>query len=256
MWRDESGQPFARGYSNGDRHRIAWPDLGLFEFGPGSLVVDAWLDDGAGEPQARDAIARVLQPVILQALGWQALHASALALSTGVVAFCGRSGSGKSTLAYALAQRGFRQFADDAVLLDVSSSVVTALPLPFRPRLRGPATDRFRSPSLREAPDRRAAARLRAVIVLSQQAALTSPRAELVPAVPAFSALLTHAHCFDPAPGPGSAKLVEDLLAVARLVPVTRLDYPPDLGRLDETLDAVLAATPGGQPARAMGVVP
>lgn len=238
LWRDDVGHVFARGYTAPGQHRIDWPGLGTFEFRPGSRSVTAWLDAGARPAEATDAVLRILQPMILQALGWQALHASASVLPDGVVGFCGRSHSGKSTLAYAMAAKAFPQFADDAVVLDVSAGEVTAIPLPFSPRLRESARGHFGAAAPDRDPTR--AAPLRLVVVLEQDANLDTPAIERIPPVPAFSALMTHAHCFDPAPGENSRRLVEDLLTVAGRVPVVRLRYAPDLEALDDVIDAVL----------------
>lgn len=52
--------------------------------------------------------------------GFYPLHASAIAHEGRVHAFTGAAGAGKSTLVAALGQRGFVQFADDTLLLDLS----------------------------------------------------------------------------------------------------------------------------------------
>ena len=54
--------------------------------------------------------------------GLYPLHASAVAHGGKVFAFTGASGAGKSTLVAALAQHGFRQFADDTLLIDLSGA--------------------------------------------------------------------------------------------------------------------------------------
>jgi hypothetical protein len=238
-WRDGAGRAFARGYSDGQRHWIDWPAIGLFQFEAGSLDVRTWLAADDQEAAARDAVTRVLQPMMLQALGWQALHASAVMLPDGVMAFCGLSGHGKSTVAYALAARGFGQFADDAVLLEAGGDAVAAHPLPFRPRLR-PHTATHLSPA-RRATTERVAARLRLVWVLEP---LTTGEAvaelETIPAVSAFSTLVTHAHCFNPSDAAATRRMSEAYLAVAATVPVIRLRYPRGFDRLDAVLDAIL----------------
>lgn len=251
VWRDETGRVFARGFSGSRRCWIDWPDIGLFGFAPGSREVRVWLAKPDRAAAATDAGLRVLQPMILQALGWQALHASAVALPDGVVAFCGRSGQGKSTLAYALAARGFLQFADDAVLLEVEDDRATAHPLPFTPRLRAPSID-----YLRPAPggdDRRTPTRLQAVWILETRGAEGAPDIERIPAVPAFSSLLTHAHCFDPSDHAGTERMAKAFMSLAASVPVMRLSYPKNFDRLDAVLEAVMAAVSGssGRPASA-----
>ena len=78
----------------------------------------------------------MLRPIVLQALGWQALHAGAALTSEGALLFCGRSGAGKSTTAYALGQMGWTQVADDQVVWQLHDGRPKVQPLPFKPRLR------------------------------------------------------------------------------------------------------------------------
>ena len=90
----------------------------------------------ARHEEISDTFDRLLQPVILQALGKQALHAAASVGPTGTIAFCGNAGSGKSTLGFAMRQAGYRQLADDALVLQLEQDRVSVCPLPFAPRLR------------------------------------------------------------------------------------------------------------------------
>ncbi len=130
VWRDEQGHVFARAFAQGARRWIDWPGLGIFAFAAGSHRVQVW-------PAATDrdlvagAFARRLQPIILQALGRQAIHASAVLGRGGVLAFCGVGHSGKSTLAFAMARIGFRQVADDALVLERLESTVSVTAAAF-----------------------------------------------------------------------------------------------------------------------------
>lgn len=243
VWHDEAGRAFARGYSGDRRHWIDWPDIGLFGFEAGSLEVSVWLTRTDRASAAADAGRRVLQPMILQALGFQALHASAIVLPEGVMAFCGRSGHGKSTLAYALAARGFRQFADDAVLLEIVEDRAIAHPLRFTPRLR-PPSEHHLGPTV-AGHGERAPAPLHVLWILELLTTGDRPQVERISEVHAFSALVAHAHCFDPTDADGTKRMAEAYMAVAASVPVMRLRYPPGFDRLDAVLDSVLAAVPG-----------
>lgn len=245
-WCDEHGVTFARARAEGPDRWIDWPGVGVFAFRLGSSVVRV----APRRPfdQVRDLFIRVLQPVVQQALGRQALHASAVRGRGGVLAFCGRGRSGKSTLAYALSGRGFDQVADDALLIESIADDISVRPLPFVPQLREPSRHHF-GVSLPSSisgplnPDRPLdlVAPLRAVFVLEQRETATAPVAERLAPVSAFSVLLRHAHCFDQRPTIESAPLVEDYLRIVERVPVFALTYAPSFDGL-ETLAAVVEA--------------
>jgi hypothetical protein len=79
----------------------------------------------AGDAAERDIRAYLLGPVVsclfLQA-GMYALHASAVRMLGGAVAFLGDSGAGKSTLAAFLERRGFPVISDDLCVFDPAQS--------------------------------------------------------------------------------------------------------------------------------------
>ncbi len=88
------------------------PGVGRFLVRDGRDVV-VQLEEGAGE----DVVSLHLSQSVLGALLHQRrqlpLHASAVLVDGGCVAFLGESGAGKSTLAAALRQRGFQTLCDD-----------------------------------------------------------------------------------------------------------------------------------------------
>jgi hypothetical protein len=73
--------------------------------------------------------------VLVQQRGLLALHASAVVVGAGVVAFLGDSGWGKSTTAAALHARGHQVVADDVVALDIDTPG-RLMALPAFPRLK------------------------------------------------------------------------------------------------------------------------
>ena len=266
VWRDEQGHVFARAFAQGARRWIDWPGLGVFAFAAGANRVQVW-------PAAIDrdlvagAFARRLQPIILQALGRQAIHASAVLGRGGVLAFCGVGHSGKSTLAFAMSRIGYRQVADDALVLERLESTVHARLLPFTPGLRepsrrhfGPLTDASESPALADTTP--ASVPLRGIVVLEQDSSLRSPEGpDQVPPVQAFAALVTHARCFDEADAAHTRALVDDYLAIAEAVPVYSLRYPPQFGQLSSLLMEIsrLTGTLGVAPlnvARPLAAIP
>jgi hypothetical protein len=241
-WSDEHGVAFATAWADGSDRWIDWPGVGRFAFGPGSTTIRVYplrpLDE------VRDLFDRVLQPVVLQALGRQALHGSAVLGTGGVLAFCGCGRSGKSTLAYALGAHGFQQIADDAVLIDSIGIGVSVRALPFVPQLREASRRHFgqahtcaSSPPHRDLP----VAALRGIFILEQNPAMPWPLAERLPPVAAFAVLLPHAHCFDQRPSLQAAPLVDDYLRIVERVPVFRVSYAPSFAALDALVQSVTA---------------
>jgi hypothetical protein len=240
-WTDECGKVFARAYSSDDHYRIDWPGVGAFAFRPGSRDVLVWPAPDARHEEISDTFDRLLQPVILQALGKQALHAAACAGPCGTIAFCGNAGSGKSTLGFAMRQAGYRQLADDALVLQLEQDRVSVCPFPFAPRLR-PAPRLHFGADQNHAPHvdvRPADLVLSAIFLLRQDEKTERPRLALLPLAQAFPAVLAHAYCYDAQDRSHTRRLVDDYLAIVSLVPVFELQYRPDLLRLPQLIEII-----------------
>jgi hypothetical protein len=67
-------------------------------------------------------------PLVINLRGGEALHASAVSNSQGVVAFAGPTGSGKSTLAGALLNEGYPMMCDDCLTLVERKQGIYAVP--------------------------------------------------------------------------------------------------------------------------------
>jgi hypothetical protein len=217
--------------------------LARFAFRPGHSDVQAWPAPGASLAQIEDIFARRLQPIILQVGAWQALHASAVRTPEGVIALCGRSTSGKSTLAYALSGTGWPQVADDVLLLRTDERGVWVRPLPFTPRLRPDARTQFVPAEHIVMPTPEGDLPLRQILLLTRDATLHDPLSlTALPRARAFSALLPHAHCFDPTDQSQTSRLVSDYLAVAEQVPVFELHYRGGLAQVPALVSAIAGA--------------
>src|SRR5689334_14863831 len=93
VWRGDSGEVWARSFAGENRSWIDWPAVGVFAFSRRSDVVDVWPSPGIRPESIHETFHRAILPVVLQATGHQALHASAVTDSTGVVLFCGVRGA-------------------------------------------------------------------------------------------------------------------------------------------------------------------
>jgi hypothetical protein len=248
-WRDDRGEVFARARIRPDGYALDWRGVGTLRFSPGSRRVTVRPAAGVSLARIGDVFACVIQPVILQALGHQVLHAGAVRTPAGIVALCGVSGSGKSTLAYAWGRRpGCAQIADDALVLQIAGDAIAACPLPFQARLRAPALQFFDPPEAPSAhPPVESAGPLRAVIMLAQDRA-DPPRLERVPRHRAFTSILTHAHCFNERDREAVADMTRAYMSLAASVAVFTLRYRPSFEALGRLIDLVDTATRAGAP--------
>ena len=152
VWRDLDGSVCGRSLIAGDQRWLDWFDVGVLAFNERSPVVRVWPVRGMTLDWARAEFDRMLRPIVLQALGWQALRAGAALTSEGALLFCGRSGAGKSTTAYALGKMGWTQLADDQVVWRLHDGRPKVQALPFTPRLRPLSQARFAEGASARAP--------------------------------------------------------------------------------------------------------
>ena len=244
VWRDLDGSVCGRSLIAGHDRWLDWYDVGLLAFNDRSPVVRVWPVRGITLDSVRAEFDRMLRPIVLQALGWQALHASAALTSEGALLFCGRSGAGKSTTAYALGQMGWTQVADDQVVWQLHDGRPKVQPLPFKPRLRPLSHARLgdkaspRSPW----PTSQGLIPMAAIYLLEQRTDGAPVSISRVAPAQAFSALLPHAHCFDLSDVDATRVFTDDYLTLASEVPVFKVRYAPDLDRLPELLHTIVSA--------------
>jgi hypothetical protein len=249
VWRDWSGVPRAYGYTLDGDHWIRLPELGSFRFTLGGEWVEAWVPEPIPRRDIEEAFRRHVLRFVLQARGHELLHASAVAMPSGAIAFCGSSGVGKSTLAYGFSRRGHPPIADDALLFEQVGGTVRVFPLPFMLHLSGESALSGRGrkapvnldPQIVAGGPREASLQLAALFVLE-------PSGEADPAIPeivalrnasAFLLLLYHAHCFSFRDERRVRLMADRYLQLAATVPTFRLRYRRDIDRLPELLDAV-----------------
>lgn len=241
-WLDDQGEAFAEAFASPDFYLIDWRRVAWFGFSRESKEVRAWPAPGVSAEAVFTVFSR-LQPIILQAMGWQTLHAGAAANATGAVAFCGKSHSGKSTLAFAMSDAGWWQVSDDALVLDIGAAGANVCPLPFTSGLRPPSLSHFSnahgSVSRLDARTPEEAVPLKALFLLRQDPRLDLPRISPIKRAQAFSAVLPHAHCFDEGDPDHMRRMVRDYFNLVDRVPTFALEYRPDFERLPALIDAV-----------------
>jgi hypothetical protein len=227
------------GYGHADEGWLHLPGVGTFNFDPSG--VEAVVGEEVPTEKIRDAHRRLVLPLALQALGQEVLHASAVTLEAGAVAFCAESGTGKSTVAYALTRRGHPPCADDAVAITLGRDGAELIPLPFALRLRPPSAAHFGEDSqgleVQQPADPQ---RLAAIYVL--QRAEEGGGVRRLDRAEAFPALLAHAYSFGLNHEPRRRRMLEHYLRLASEVPVFRVVLASGLSELDHTLDEIEAA--------------
>ncbi len=245
----EDGHGVVHGWFDPPLGEVLVRHVATFRFASGSDEVIAYTDelDAGGEHVVHSFYSTVLPLIAWACDGVEAVHASAVRSSRGVVTLSGPSESGKTTLAYGLASRGHERFAEDAVAFRAAPSL-SAIPLPFTTNLRPPSIDHFADsgwavPLVREVhgADGVAEAPIEALFLLAPEAA-AEPVVVPLTASEALLELLPNAHRFRGQPAERERRMLEAYLALVSEVPAYRLVYEQDFGRFDEVLDAVEAA--------------
>jgi hypothetical protein len=229
--------------------------VGMFHYSDATGQVVAVPRNAIEEGRVRAIYQRVVLPFLLQALGYEMLHASAVRTERGVVAFCGDSGAGKSTIVVGLSRRGYPIWADDALLLDASARI-RAIALPFVVRLRREPTEFFGLGGRGDASlcdlsgVERDPVELAAVCVLKRRAGADGGEViECRRGTSALTAMLAHACAFNLEDLDRKRRMVTQYLAVAARVPVFEAVVRPGLERLSELLDQLEARVINAEPA-------
>lgn len=262
VWRDPEGRLVAIGLRRGAEFWVRVPRIGRFVFTSQGDRVGVLADAGVGPAALREHFYRSILPVAIQVAGREVLHASAVETISGVVAFAAPKESGKSTLAFAMSRRGYRLWAADAVVFELTERGATTHAIPFDLRLRpDPAAhfDRGRLvpvslslPSGAE-PVLLEAAPLRAVVVLARAASGDAPASGELTRLrgsEAFTALLEQAYSFSLQDEARKKLMVEQYLGLVARIPVCRLrfatglDHLPGLLRRLESFISELEAQP------------
>jgi hypothetical protein len=248
-WRDYAGRVCACACSiNGERW-IHIPGLASYLFDRSKREVVAFRHQNASDRRISETYFRIVVPIALHAMGTDVLHASAILTPAGVAAFCAISETGKSTTAFALAERGYPHWADDAVPFEIGESTVHALPLSFMVRLHDDAQEYFRknnatdslakvgnwnSVGAEEVP-------LAILFILKRVQEEDHPQVKAVrlSAVDAFRTILLHAHFFNLKDRELKRQMVTHYSRLTSLVPAFEVRFKPGFEKLPLLLDEI-----------------
>lgn len=247
VWCDRHGSVGALSHLVGDEHWLHVTEVASFRLEHETNHVTAVPAPGAHRADVLDEYQRTIWPTLLQLQGWEVLHASAVRTAQGVVAFCAASETGKSTLAYGLQGLGYRLWADDAVVFEVTQTVNTCS-LPFQVRLRAASAAYFGHAARGAERVRRAGPAtaeplpLLAICALEQVPSLPAGRAACVARLGAAEALtctLQNALYFSLGDPARKRRMMTHYLGLVAQVPVYRVRFRRGLETLPDVLEAL-----------------
>ncbi|MDP9270158.1 MAG: hypothetical protein M3P14_04165, partial [Chloroflexota bacterium] len=243
---DPQGRPVAYGWIEEPDHWVQVPEVATFHFRPGSGQISAMLPPDVLRETVTDAYRTIVLPLALQVSGFEALHASGNCFEAGVVAFCALSGTGKTTTAYGLGRRGRTAWADDVVLLEPrAEGPVLTHPLPFSSNVRDETLNFFEGDSSQTPRGEGEGKPMElGAVMLLERAGPGAPAVEIRKLSPtdALALLEPHSYRFNLGDLELKRRTLQNYLSLVGQVPVFRVRFVPDLGKLDLLLDQIEAA--------------
>jgi hypothetical protein len=261
IWHTQGGAVIAYGFEQHGWYWMDWPSLATFRFSADEPSITAFAEARVPHDLITDVYRRGVLPMALQALGHEALHASAVLTEGGVIAFAAASQTGKSTVAFGLSRRGYQQWADDGVAFKISGGQALAVPLPFDVRLRPESSGMFGldgtkfhqfGPEGPGGPSHLKPTPIVAICLLNTSAAESSGvpvTIDRLPPADAFSPVLVHAHEFNPFDEERRRRMLQAYLDLVAIVPVFAVRFQRGPDRFSHLLDAVIAIVGLGRPA-------
>jgi hypothetical protein len=245
-WRDNDGGVCAYTYESEGRFFMDWPAIAHYCFDASGRAVRAWPQPGVALSDVARIHRRAVVPAAMQCLGFETLHASAVRFPHGVVGFCGHAGAGKSTLAVA-ATSAAEQWADDTLVMAISSQAVSAVPIPYDVGLRAPSRVHFRSAPPVVVTAVGGPAPLLGIFVLERGAAeVTVSRLD---PTDALQAVLPHACTFSMLGAARRRLMLEQYLALVDVVPVFTLSYRSGFEHLPVAIEVIARSVSQHEPA-------
>ena len=255
-WSTPSGEVTAEFHRLPDGFLVRFPGQVDFEIDAGTLATRAFPGPTAAPGAAETLFANAIVPVLGNHRGILHLHASAVRLPQGVIAFLGASRSGKTTLAAAFARDGYPWVTEDVLELRRQGDGYLVIPKATPLRLFADSAGTLLGPDY--APDPAAASRKMPLEATERLPFATAP------------APLLHIYTLLPPPGSNSVAIrrlgpIEALTSLARqafvldvddrarlaahfsrlgdladAMPCSALDYPRDYSQLKHVTSAIL----------------
>jgi hypothetical protein len=241
-----------------------------FHWSPRHRVLTCHIRPATQMTTVRHLLLDQVLPAISSGEDGSGLHASAVVVDGGAVAFAGETGLGKSTLAASFAAAGFPALTDDCLIVKEGGKQFLAVPAYSSLRLWNDSADalggglgrRHRvaaysqkirvNGSTSKIPFCGDPAPLRCVYLLETLAARREVVIEPLSERDAFIALVRLAFRLDPYDRVHLANEMDRLARLSRLVPVRLLSVPRRLANLSSVQEAVLRDVRQIQPARPM----
>lgn len=231
---------------DGERTVLRYPELCDFVGDRDLTDVTVHLHPGADPDLVPVLAAGALLAVHLRLHGELVLHASAVQVDDGALAFVGASGMGKSTLAALLCADGRRLVTDDVLRVDQPDrGVVRVHPGATETRLRGAArqlTDAAPAAAVRATADGR--------LALRQQSCASAPMPLVACVVPRPSRAATHVSAVRLPPARAVLRMIQFPRIVGWIEPISKAREFQALADLVERVPIFEATVPWGPPFR------
>jgi hypothetical protein len=127
-WEGEDAAFWTRFYRMANGYLLRFSELADFELSADARNVRCWAVPGITMDTVQHLYLNQVLPLALSLLGKFVLHASAVEIGDGAVAFVGESGRGKSTLAASFATNGYRFLTDDGLVLERDGGECRVMP--------------------------------------------------------------------------------------------------------------------------------
>jgi len=243
IWHDYHGKECAYAYKDAGDYWLYFPYVASYRISRTLNQISAYPEPLSSHSKIQDHYFRIVLPIALHIRGTQVLHASAIVAKHGVAAFCAMSETGKSTTAYALSQRGYEQWADDAVPFEITGRSVQALPFEFERRIDSRAAKHLGSSGdfLKSHDEDSGPLPLSIIFVLHRMNRGTAHEIDVrrLSAAQAFRSVLLHAQFFNLSSMDLKKDMVAAYMRLTSLLPVVEIHFQPGFQKLAILLDEI-----------------